>query len=198
VKAIYFRTPAAFRRWLARHHASARELWVGFFKKHTLRPSITYAESVAEALCYGWIDGIRKSVDADRYVNRFTPRRAGSNWSEVNIRLAEELIASGRMRPAGLRVFDARRPERSGRYSYEQRRTVRLSPEAEAAFRAQEDAWRGFQAQPAGYRQTVTWWVMSAKQEATRKRRLATLMKESAKGRRIEFMRRAERSESGD
>jgi uncharacterized protein YdeI (YjbR/CyaY-like superfamily) len=185
MKPVYFAMPAEFRRWLERHHASTPELWVGFYKKHTGRPSMTWPEAVAEALCFGWIDGIRKSVDAARYVNRFTPRRPGSNWSAVNVRLVQELIASGRMRPAGLKAFEGRRPEKAGQYSYEQRKTARLTPEMEAAFRANPDAWRFFESQPPGYRQLMTFWIMSAKQDATRGRRLAALIEASAEGRRI-------------
>ncbi len=192
MKAIYFQNPAEFRRWLERHHASEPELWVGYYKQHTGQPSMTWQESVAEALCFGWIDGIRKTVDADRYVNRFTPRRAGGTWSAVNIRVAAALIASGRMQPAGRRAFDARRPDRSGRYSFEQRKTPRFSRDMARAFRAREDAWRFFQSQPPGYRRIATWWVMSAKQETTRQRRLAMLIGDSASGRRVGPMRRTD------
>jgi uncharacterized protein YdeI (YjbR/CyaY-like superfamily) len=115
----FFRTPADFRRWLERHHGTQPELWVGFYKKGSGRPSITWPEAVDEALCFGWIDGIRKSVDAERYVNRFTPRRSRSNWSLVNIRRVGQLIAAGRMQPAGLRAFDARDERKSGVYSFE-------------------------------------------------------------------------------
>jgi uncharacterized protein YdeI (YjbR/CyaY-like superfamily) len=181
----FFRTPAAFRRWLERHHASATELWVGFHKKSSGRPSLTYAESVDEALCFGWIDGVRKSVDADRYVTRFTPRRPGSVWSVINTRRARALIAQGRMHPAGLAAFKARNPKRSGVYSFEQRKAAALTRQETAALRADTAAWRFFASQPPGYRRVVTWWVISAKRPETRARRLRVLIADSAAGRRI-------------
>jgi uncharacterized protein YdeI (YjbR/CyaY-like superfamily) len=182
---IFFRTSAAFRRWLERHHASATELWVGFYKKGSGRPSMTYAESVDEALCFGWIDGVRKSVDADRYVNRFTPRRPGSVWSVINTRRARALIAEGRMHPAGVAAFKTRDPKRSGLYSFEQRKTAALARLETAAFKASKAAWRFFESQPPGYRRLATWWVISAKRPETRVRRLQTLIDDSAAGRRI-------------
>jgi uncharacterized protein YdeI (YjbR/CyaY-like superfamily) len=186
----FFETPDGFRRWLEAHHDSEPELWVGFHRKGSGRPSLTWPESVDEALCYGWIDGLRRSLDAQSYAIRFTPRRSGSTWSNVNVRRAEELIRDGRMRPAGLRAFEARDPERSGTYSFEQRAAATLGPEAEARFRAEPEAWRYFEAQPPGYRRTAIWWVVSAKQEATRERRLRTLIEDSAAGRRIAPLRR--------
>jgi uncharacterized protein YdeI (YjbR/CyaY-like superfamily) len=189
---IFFATPGHFRRWLLRHHESERELWVGFYKKGSGRPSITWPESVDEALCFGWIDGVRKTLDAESYVIRFTPRRRGSTWSNVNTKRAEALIRSGRMQPAGLRAFEARSPQNAGRYSFEQKATARLSAAEEARFRAQPEAWRFFQSQPPGYRRIVLWWIVSAKQEATRARRLRTLIDDSAAGRRIAQLRRKE------
>jgi uncharacterized protein YdeI (YjbR/CyaY-like superfamily) len=144
---------------------------------------------VDEALCFGWIDGLRKSLDADRYMIRFTPRKPTSVWSSVNVKRAGELIRLGRMQPAGLAAFEARDPKRSGVYSFEQRRAPQLTPELEKRFRANRAAWEFFEAQPPGYRKIVTWWIVSAKQEATRERRLDTLIRESAAGRRIDFMR---------
>jgi uncharacterized protein YdeI (YjbR/CyaY-like superfamily) len=185
----FFETPAAFRAWLEAHHATAGELWVGYHRKATGRPSLTWPESVDEALCFGWIDGIRKSVDRERYRIRFTPRRPGSVWSTVNIARAEALIEGGRMRPAGRAAFDARREDRARRYAFEQG-TVELGDEFEAAFRADPPAWAFFQAQPPGYRRTATWWVISARQEATRRRRLATLIADSSAGLRIAALRR--------
>lgn len=182
---VFFPSATDFRRWLTRNHATVRELWVGYFKKGSGRPSITWPESVDEALCFGWIDGVRKSVDAERYVIRFTPRRTGSVWSRVNIRRAEALIAAGRMRSAGRKAFDARDPARTERYSFEQRLVAKLDREAEARFRADARAWRFFQSTPPGYRRLVTWWVVSAKREATRARRLDRLIAECAAGRRL-------------
>ena len=186
----FFATAAEFRRWLKRHHRSERELWVGFHKKSSGRPSLSWPESVDEALCFGWIDGVRRTVNGESYAIRFTPRRSGSTWSAVNTRRAEELIREGRMQPAGLRAFEARDPEKSGVYSFEQRTAARLSPEAEAQFRVNPAAWSFFESQPPGYRRTAVWWVVSAKREATRAQRLETLIEDSAAGRRIAPLRR--------
>ena len=154
--------------------------------------SLTWPESVDEALCVGSIDGIRKTIDAQSYVIRFTPRKSGSTWSDVNTRRAAALIRNRRMQPAGLRAFKARDPEKSGRYSFEQRTAARLDAAGEARFRANARAWEFFEAQPPGYRKTALWWVVSAKQEATRLRRLQTLIDDSAAGRRIAPLRREE------
>ena len=180
-----FERPEDFRRWLERHHDTEPELWVGYFKKASGRASMTWPESVDEALCFGWIDGIRKRIDDDRYMIRFTPRRVGSVWSAVNIGRVAALTAEGRMRPAGLEAFEARREDRSGIYSYEQRHEAAFPAEIEARFRAEKKAWAWFEAQPKGYRQNTIRWVMTAKREETRERRLATLIADSAAGRRI-------------
>jgi uncharacterized protein YdeI (YjbR/CyaY-like superfamily) len=186
----FFATPEKWRQWLEKHHARAAEVWVGFYRKSSGTPSITWSEAVDEALCYGWIDGIRKTIDESRYTNRFTPRRKGSNWSAVNIAKVTELAKQGRMRAAGLAAFEARTPEQSGVYSYEQRDAATLGEEYERRFRANRKAWAWFQAQAPYYRRLATRWVMSAKQEATRERRLAVLIEDSAAGRRIGPMRR--------
>ena len=186
----FFATPAEFRRWLTQHHRSERELWVGFRKKSSGRPSMTWPESVDEALCFGWIDGVRRSLDTESYVIRFTPRKVGSAWSTVNTRRADELIRAGRMRLAGLRALEARKPEKSGVYSFEQKSAARLSAEAEAQFKANPAAWSFFESQPPGYRKTAVWWVRSAKREATRARRLERLIEDSAAGRRVAPLRR--------
>jgi uncharacterized protein YdeI (YjbR/CyaY-like superfamily) len=180
-----FETPEAFRAWLEQHHDSASEVWVGYFRKATGKPSMTWAESVDEALCFGWIDGVRKSIDAERYMNRFTPRRKGSVWSVVNIGRVADLTEQGRMRPAGLKVFEARREDRSGIYSYEQRGSATFDSAFEQRFRAKKKAWAYFDARPASYRQAAIRWVMSAKKEETRDRRLATLIEDSAAGRTV-------------
>lgn len=193
MKPKFFPTPADFRRWLEKNHASETELWVGFYKKATGRPSITWPEAVDEALCFGWIDGIRKTLDADSYVNRLTPRTAGSNWSAINTRRAKELTRAGRMQPAGLKAFKARVPAKSGVYSFEQRHAAKLTPEAEQRFRANKRAWKFFESQPPGYRNTALWWVVSAKRESTRARRLDALIKDSAAGQRVGPLRRAEK-----
>lgn len=181
---VFFASAEAFRQWLEENHASAQEIWVGYYKKGSGQAGITYPESVDEALCFGWIDGIRKSVDAGRYTNRFTPRRPGSNWSAVNVRRVQELIAEGRMRPAGLRAFEARKAENTGIYGYEQQ-TPAFDPALQAAFEANPVAWAFFQQQPPSYRRIATYWVMSAKREETRRRRMDTLIADSAAGRRL-------------
>lgn len=186
----FFATPAEWRRWLARHHASAPELWVGFHKKATGRASITWPEAVDEALAWGWIDGIRRRLDADRYVIRFTPRRPGSIWSAVNLRRVAELTKEGRMQPVGLAAHAKAKDGRSGLYSYEQRKKAELPPEMETRFRRSSRAWAFFQSQPPSYRHTATWWVISAKRDDTRERRLATLIEDSAAGRRLKHLAR--------
>jgi len=189
----FFRSPTEFRAWLRKHHARATELWVGFRKKHTGEPSLTWPESVDEALCVGWIDGVRKSIDADSYTIRFTPRRTGSIWSSVNIRRVQELIGQKRMRPAGLRAFEARTENKSGIYSYEQRPAELVEPYA-GIFRRNKPAWKFFQAQPPYYRKTMTWWIVSAKREATRLKRLAQLIERSAAGERIPLLKPAKKA----
>jgi uncharacterized protein YdeI (YjbR/CyaY-like superfamily) len=187
---VFFATPAEFRAWLTEHHATAAELWVGFYKKGSGRPSITWPEAVDEALCVGWIDGLRKSIDGESYRIRFTPRKARSIWSAVNIARVAELTAHGRMQPAGLAAFEQRSEDRSGLYSYEQRSDLALSAADEERFRANSAAWAFFQAQPPSYRHGALHWVLSAKQETTRQRRLATLIDDSANGLRIAPLRR--------
>ena len=184
----FFATPEEFRAWLQAHHETESELLVGFYKKGSGRPSITWPESVDEALCVGWIDGVRRSLGEDAYTIRFTPRKTKSNWSAVNIKRVGELIEAGRMMPAGLRAFQARDEERSRIYAYENRHKAVLDPALEERFRANERAWDFFQAQPPGYRQTMIHRVISAKQEATRLRRLDQLIALSADGRRMDLL----------
>jgi uncharacterized protein YdeI (YjbR/CyaY-like superfamily) len=180
-----FERPQDFRAWLEQHHDTEPELWVGYHKKGTGKPSMTWPESVDEALCFGWIDGIRKRIDAERYMIRFTPRRARSIWSAVNIGRVAALTEEGRMRPAGAAAFAARREDRSGIYSYEQRERAKLDPAFDKRFRTKKRAWASFEAMPASYRQAAIRWVMTAKKEETRERRLASLMEASAAGRRV-------------
>ncbi len=187
---VYFESPAAFRRWLEAHHGTASELIVGFHKSHTGRPSLTWPESVDEALCVGWIDGIRRRVDDDRYTIRFTPRRRHSIWSLVNIRRVAALTAEGRMQPAGLRAFEARRDERSGVYAFERPAPAALGEADERRFKKHRKAWAFFQSQPPGYRTTAMHWVTSAKKAETREKRLATLITDSEAGLRIAQLRR--------
>jgi uncharacterized protein YdeI (YjbR/CyaY-like superfamily) len=184
MKPTFFPTPAAFRAWLEQHHASADVLWVGYHKKGSGKPSMTWPESVDEALCYGWIDGLRKSVDDSRYAIRFTPRKPGSTWSGVNIKRAQVLIEQGLMQPAGLKAYQARKENKSGVYSYEQR-SVNLEEPYEQLLKENEAAWSFFHAQPASYRKAVSWWVLSAKKEETRLKRLEKLIAYSAQGQRI-------------
>ena len=189
MQVVFFATPAEFRAWLEANHETATELWVGFHKKATGRPSMVWSEAVDQALCFGWIDGIRKSVDADSYANRFTPRKARSTWSNVNIDKVARLTEQGLMTPAGLRAFEARDAAKSGVYSFEQRPET-FPPAFEEQFRANADAWTFWQTQPPGYRRTATSWVASAKREETRQKRLLTLIEDSAHGRRIALLAR--------
>lgn len=181
---LFFATPADWRRWLAENHDKMTELWVGYYKKGSGKPSITWPESVAEALCYGWIDGLRKTIDDASYKIRFTPRRPDSNWSAVNVKMVAELTAEGRMEPAGIRAFAARKPDKTGIYSYEQERPT-LDETSLATLQANPAAWAFFQAQPAGYQRAVGHWVMEAKREETRLKRLATLIEDSSRGRTV-------------
>lgn len=188
----FFADAATFARWLARHHASASELWVGYWKKHTGKPSMDWPQSVREALCVGWIDGLRRSLDGDVYVIRFTPRKPTSVWSAVNIRIAEELIAEGRMRPAGLAAFAQRhRHEKSG-YTFSDR-PEQLPPPMQLRLQADRAAWAFWQAQPPGYRRSAVHWVMNAKRDATREKRLAQLIVDNAAGRRLGVLTAAPR-----
>jgi uncharacterized protein YdeI (YjbR/CyaY-like superfamily) len=189
-KPTFFATPADFRAWLEKHHGQAQELFVGYYKRDSGRPSITWPESVEQALCFGWIDGVRKSLGKESYVIRFTPRKPGSIWSTVNIRKVEELIARGLMRPAGLEAFEARSEEKSGIYSFEQKEEPKLSPAQEQRFQADPKAWAFFQAQAPWYRRAATWWVVSAKKDETRQKRLATLIADSAAGRTLPMLTR--------
>lgn len=184
MKPTFFRTPAGFRAWLARNHASATELLVGFYKKDSGRPSITWPESVDEALCYGWIDSIRRSIDEVSYSIRFTPRRPGSTWSAVNIRRVQALRKEGRMQPAGLKAYEARREDRSEARSDAQE-SVELEEPDRRRLKKNKSAWEFLQAQPPSYRRIVHRWIMSAKKEETRLRRLEKLIACSAEGRRL-------------
>jgi uncharacterized protein YdeI (YjbR/CyaY-like superfamily) len=182
---FFFDSAGAFREWLEANHENAVAVLVGFHKRHTSRPSLTWSEAVDQALCFGWIDGIRRSLGGDAYTIRFTRRKPGSNWSAVNIRKVEELTTAGLMRPAGLKAFEGRLDSRSRVYSYEDRNQASLAPAQEDRFRANARAWAFFQAQPPGYRRTAMYWVSNAKQEATRDRRLIQLISDSEAGRRV-------------
>ncbi len=186
----FFAMPAELGAWLAEHHATVSELWVGFHKKGSGRPSVTWPEAVDEALCVGWIDGVRKGIDGHRYTIRFTPRKPRSIWSTVNLARVAELTAAGRMRPAGLEAFARRSEARSGIYSYEQKDAATLEAAHEERFRADPTAWEFFEAQAPWYRRAATWWVVSAKRPETREKRLAQLVEDSAHGRRIPSLTR--------
>ncbi len=189
----FFATPAEFRAWLEAHHDQAPELWVGYYKKGSGLPSITWSESVDQALCFGWIDGVRKGIDDVSYMIRFTPRKPRSVWSAVNIKRVGELAGMGLMRPSGLAAFEQRAPERSGIYAYEQGDAVALDDASEQRFRANAEAWAFFQAQPAWYRKAATWHVVSAKRDETRQKRLAALIGHSQQGRTIPELTRRPR-----
>jgi uncharacterized protein YdeI (YjbR/CyaY-like superfamily) len=190
VKAVYFATPADFGKWLGRKHATETELLVGFYKKGSGKPSMTWPQSVDEALCFGWIDGVRHSLGETSYTIRFTPRRPTSIWSAVNVARVAELTRLGRMRPAGVKAFAARTPERTGIYSFERLAAANLTPAQERTLRANPRAAAFFEAQPPGYRKTAIHWVVSAKRPETRQRRLELLIIDSAAGRRIGPLRR--------
>ena len=188
-KAIYLETPARLGAWLKKNHARETELLVGYYKTASGVPSVTWPESVDEALRYGWIDGVRRRVDEERYTIRFTPRKKRSNWSAVNVKRAKELIAEGRMTKAGLAAFESRADERTAIYSYERRKTATLDPGHEKQFRRNARAWRFFSGQAPWYRQAAAHWVTSAKKEETREKRLAELIADSAAGRRVKPLR---------
>jgi uncharacterized protein YdeI (YjbR/CyaY-like superfamily) len=183
--AFFFSSPAEFRAWLEEHHQTASEVWVGYYKKATGKPTMTWSQAVDEALCFGWIDGKVQRIDEERHRQRFTPRRPNSNWSAINIAKVAELRKQGRMRPAGEAAFAARREDRSAVYSYERRHEAAFDAEQKAQFRANEPAWAWFSEQSLSYRQLATFWVVSAKRPETRARRLATLIECSAEGRRV-------------
>lgn len=184
---IFFDSARAFRDWLDAHHDGESELILGFYKKGSGKAGISYAEARDEALCYGWIDGVRKRIDETSYLIRFSPRKPGSIWSDVNIKRFEELLAEGRMYPAGVTAFEARREDRSRVYSFEVG-PKELEPEMEERFRAQPEAWDFFQAQPPSYRQPAIWWVISAKKAETRERRFEQLLADSAQGKRLNHL----------
>jgi len=192
----FFATPSELRAWLAQHHDKTNELCVGFYKKNSGKPSITWPELVDAALCFGWIDGVRKTIDEISYTIRLTPRKPTSTWSAINIRKIQELTKLGLMHTAGARVFQARTEERSGIYSYEQRQKVKLDPVYEKQLRTNRKAYKFFQAQAPWYQRTCIFWVMSAKKEETRRKRLATLMECSQDGRSIKPLTRLERGET--
>jgi len=184
-------SPEELRDWFDAHHDTETELWLGYHKKHTGRPSVTWSQAVDEALCVGWIDTLLRRIDDERHMQRFVPRRPTSNWSKVNVAKVAALTEQGRMRPAGITAFEARREDRTGIYAFERDEPARFAPEQEARLRADAAAWTFFEARPAGYRRLATHWVVSAKRPEIRERRLATLIEDSAAGRTLkQFTRR--------
>jgi uncharacterized protein YdeI (YjbR/CyaY-like superfamily) len=182
---IFFAKPGIFRAWLEKNHRTKREQWVGFHRKASGRPSVTWPEAVDEALCFGWIDGLRKTIDGESYKIRFTPRRPTSNWSAINIRGMKELMRERCVRPAGIKAFQKRVPKKSGIYSYENRKPATLSAAARKKFHVDIVAWKFFQRQSASYRQTTIWWVASAKRLQTQQDRLRKLIAFSKAVRRL-------------
>jgi uncharacterized protein YdeI (YjbR/CyaY-like superfamily) len=180
----FFQTQKDFRRWLEENYEKESEIIVGFYNIKSGKKTMTWSEAVDQALCFGWIDGVRRRVDEESYSNRFTPRRANSNWSAVNIKKVEELTAKGLMKPAGIAAFEKRQAEKSAVYNYENE-AKRFSDEFEKRFRANEKAWSFFEKQANWYKKLMTGWVMSAKQEATRERRLEKLITESENEKRL-------------
>ncbi|MDQ3047604.1 MAG: YdeI/OmpD-associated family protein [Bacteroidota bacterium] len=189
IKPHFFKKPSEFNTWLKKNHESAEELIVGFYKKASKKPSMTWSESVDEALCYGWIDGITRNIDEESFCIRFTPRRLTSVWSIVNINKVAVLTKEGRMHASGLKAFQARKENKTGIYAFEQKNTD-LNPAQLKLFKSHKEAWAFFETQPPSYRKTATWWVISAKQEATRSRRLETLIDDSENGLRLKQLRR--------
>ncbi len=185
MKPIFFATPADLQAWFNKHHQSETQLLLGFYKKASGKARVTWPESVDEALCVGWIDGVRKSLDDESYTIRFTPRKPRSTWSAINIARVEALSKEGRMQPAGLQAFEQRRENKSGIYSYEQRDQIELTEAETVAFQANPKAWDFFQSQGGSYRKAALWWVVSAKKEETRTKRVTTLIEDSANGRTI-------------
>jgi uncharacterized protein YdeI (YjbR/CyaY-like superfamily) len=188
MKVTYFKTQADFRKWLEKNHENVLELWVGFHKKSTLKPSITYPEALDEALCYGWIDGVRKSVNETSYTIRFTPRKKQSHWSGVNVKRFNELSKLKLIQPAGLRAFQNSDIKKSLKYA-EERKSAKLDSAYEKQFKSDKKAWEFFSTQPPGYQRICVFWIMSAKQEETRQKRLALLMSYSKNQKRLEMFK---------
>ena len=184
MKIKFFKSSTECRRWLERNHDKVTELWFGFYKKNSGKHGITYREALDEALCFGWIDGLKKSVDGDSYTYRFTPRKPNSVWSVINTKRADELRKLGRMEAPGLKAFAARDPKRSGIYSFENR-PKKLSPDLEKKFKANKEAWEFFVKMPPGYQRLASCFVMSAKKEETRLSRLERLIEASERKMRV-------------
>jgi uncharacterized protein YdeI (YjbR/CyaY-like superfamily) len=191
----FFKTQDDFLGWLDDHHDQLKEQWVGYFKKNSGLPTITYQESVDAALCYGWIDGLKNGIDAERYKIRFTPRKSTSTWSQTNINRVAELQAQGKMKPAGMQAYQLRKENKSGIYSYEQRSVDLDSPYADR-FKQNLTAWEFYQGQSDSYRRAANWWVVSAKTESTRLKRLDQLIACSADGQKFPMMARVKKTDT--
>ena len=189
----FFRSGSELRRWLEKHHSKSDELWIGVYRKDSGKGGITYAEALDEALCYGWIDGIRKKLDSESFTTRFTPRKPRSIWSNVNIAHVARLTKEGRMMPPGIAAYGAKDDARSGVYSFE-REVARLEPQMITQFKRNPGAWKYFEAQPPYYRRLTSWWVISAKKEETRAKRLAQLIEFSSRQQRLPQLAPAPRS----
>lgn len=183
----FFPTSKSLRKWFEKNHNKEKELWIGFYKVSTGKPSVTWSQSVDEALCFGWIDGIRKSIDEESYCIRFTPRNPKSNWSAVNIQKVECLTQLGLMKPQGLKAFGFREDKKSRVYSYENL-SVSFNSSFKKKFKANKKAWQYFVSTSPSYQKITTRWVMSAKQEATRLKRLEELIRDCAEGKKIKAM----------
>ena len=187
MKPLFFKTPASLRTWFEENYLKETELLLGFYKRDSGKASVTWPESVSEALCFGWIDGVRRSLGEECYVIRFTSRKKGSIWSVVNIAKAEELLKAGLMKPEGKEAFERRSEKKSGIYSFEQKE-IHLEPGREKLFRSNKKAWAFFKSEATSYKKAAIWWVISAKQEKTREKRLLTLISDSAEGRRLRHL----------
>lgn len=181
---VFFPNTTEFRNWLEENHQSEKELFVGYYKVSTKKPTMSWSDSVDEALCFGWIDGIRKGIDSERYCIRFTPRNPKSVWSKVNIKKVGELTRQGKMQPAGLAIFEKRTDSRSEIYSYETL-SEKLATEMATQFQENQQAWNFFTSQPPSYRKTRIYWVMSAKQVSTKNTRLCRLIEACEAGKRL-------------
>jgi uncharacterized protein YdeI (YjbR/CyaY-like superfamily) len=187
IQPVYFKTTGDFRKWLNRNYDKAAELLVGFYKVKSNQQSITWSESVDQALCFGWIDGVRRSIDGERYCIRFTPRKATSTWSAININKVKDLSARGLMHPAGISAFEKRKENKSRIYSYE-KETVTLPDKLENIFKSNKKAWQFFSKMPASYKRPAIHWVMSAKREDTRQKRFNELVTDSEKEKKIKIL----------
>ena len=185
---IFFATQSDLRKWFEKNHDKEKELWLGFYKTSSGKQSVTWSESVDQSLCFGWIDGVRKSLGKGSYVIRFTQRKPHSIWSAINIKKIKELTKLGLMHQAGIDVFNKRDEKKSRVYSFEQK-NIQLDKDFEKKFRQNKQAWKFFQSQPPSYQKPSIWWVISAKQETTKQKRLNTLIKDSEAGQKIARLR---------